>query len=356
MKSASSHILVFVDRFSKRVHLAAVPAQVTAKETAHIFLDVVFKHHGLPKELVSDRDPRFTSHFWRAVFDKLGTHLSMSTAAHPETDGQTERVNRVIGDVLRSYATSFKHWSDFLPLVEFAMNNSVHASAGFSPFFLNSGRHPTVPSSVMWSTPSSGGAPESRSAAELRAVDTSVAANFSPLEPLETATEATKKSVTDFLDERQAILRYVRDAIALSVDKQKENADKHGRKNKAKFKTNELVLLSTSNLPTHAVSNLGSTKLLPRFIGPFRIVHRKGDAYTLDIPSGMRLHPTFYVGRLKKYQTWSPVEDINLDDPRPGDPDSPFDAESAQVPAPLVETPRACVSQRRCSWRQLSNS
>jgi len=89
-------ILVFVDRFSKMVHLAAVPAQVTAKETAHIFLEVVFKHHGLPKELVSDRDPRFTSHFWRAVFDKLGTQLSMSTAAHPETDGQTERVNRVM--------------------------------------------------------------------------------------------------------------------------------------------------------------------------------------------------------------------------------------------------------------------
>jgi hypothetical protein len=92
-------ILVFVDRFSKMVHLAAVPSQVSAKETAHIFLEIVFKHHGLPSELVSDRDPRFTSQFWRSIFDKLGTKLTMSTAAHPETDGQTERVNRVLGDV-----------------------------------------------------------------------------------------------------------------------------------------------------------------------------------------------------------------------------------------------------------------
>lgn len=281
-------ILVFVDRFSKMVHLAAVPSQVTAKETANIFLDVVFKHHGLPKELVSDRDPRFTSHFWRAVFEKLGTQLSMSTAAHPETDGQTERVNRVLGDILRSYATSFKHWSDFLPLVEFALNNSVHASTGFTPFFLNSGRHPTVPASALWGqSPQSGGeASEATSDAAskrtdtLNATDVSVDANFSPLEPLEMATEATKKSVDDFLDQRESILRYVRDAIALSVDKQKENADRKGRRNKAIFKLNELVLLSTANLPKHAISNLGSTKLLPRFVGPFRIVHRKGDAYT----------------------------------------------------------------------------
>ncbi|KAE9283089.1 hypothetical protein PR003_g27231 [Phytophthora rubi] len=121
-------IAVFVDRFSKMVHLAAVPAVVTAKQTARLFVDMVFRHHGMPIDIVSDRDPRFTARFWQEVFELLGTQLSMSTADHPQTDGQTERVNRVLVDALKSYAHSFQYWSDCLPMAEFAINNSVHVS------------------------------------------------------------------------------------------------------------------------------------------------------------------------------------------------------------------------------------
>ncbi|KAF1319508.1 reverse transcriptase, partial [Globisporangium splendens] len=142
-------ILVFVDRFSKMVHLAPVSDKISAEKTAKVFVDVVFRLHGLPVEIVSDRDTRFTSKFWRALFGLLDTKLSMSTAAHPETDGQTERVNRVLEDVLRSYATSFKEWSEFLPLAEFALNNSTHVSTGHSPFYVNYGIHPRVPASIM---------------------------------------------------------------------------------------------------------------------------------------------------------------------------------------------------------------
>ncbi|KAE8963394.1 hypothetical protein PR001_g29386 [Phytophthora rubi] len=116
-------VLVFVDRFTKMVHL--IPS------------------------IVSDRDPRFTSAFWSSLFQILGTKLSMSTAAHPETDGQTERVNRVLEDVLRSYATSFASWSSFLPLAEFALNNAERASTGLTPFFANNARHPRVPA-LIW--------------------------------------------------------------------------------------------------------------------------------------------------------------------------------------------------------------
>ncbi|KAE8955818.1 hypothetical protein PF011_g31683 [Phytophthora fragariae] len=133
-------VLVFVDRFSKMVHLAPVAAEVTADESAELFLDLVFRHHGLPESIVSDRDPRFTSAFWTRLFALLDTRLLMSTAAHPETDGQTERVNRVLEDVLRSYATSFASWSSFLPTAEFALNNSTHASTGLTPFFVNNAR------------------------------------------------------------------------------------------------------------------------------------------------------------------------------------------------------------------------
>ncbi|KAE8973089.1 hypothetical protein PR002_g26305 [Phytophthora rubi] len=138
-------VLIFVDRFSKMVFLAPIAAEVTADESAELFLDLVFRHHGLPESIVSDRDPRFTSAFWTRLFALLGTRLLMSTAAHPETDGQTERANRVLEDVLRSYATYFVSWGSFLPMVEFALNNSTHTSTGLTLFFVNKSRHPCVP-------------------------------------------------------------------------------------------------------------------------------------------------------------------------------------------------------------------
>ncbi|KAF1336587.1 Pol protein, partial [Globisporangium splendens] len=144
--SKKTGILVIVDRFSKMVHLSAVPASVTAKQTAQIFLDSVFRLHGMPTEIVSDRDPRFTAAFWQELFRLLGTQLKMSTADHPQADGQTERVNRTLEDILRSYAHSFTHWNECLPLAEFAINNSVHVSTGHTPFYVNALRHPRVPS------------------------------------------------------------------------------------------------------------------------------------------------------------------------------------------------------------------
>ncbi|GAB9477757.1 Transposon Tf2-6 polyprotein, partial [Globisporangium polare] len=155
-------VVVFVDRFSKMVHLAPVSTSITAEQTAVIFLDVVFRLHGLPESIVSDRDPRFTSAFWTKLFDLLGSRLLMSTAAHPETDGQTERVNRVLEDVLRSYATSYSSWSEFLPLAEFALNNAVHSSSGLTPFYVNHARHPRVPAML-----AVGGAPTEPAASTL---------------------------------------------------------------------------------------------------------------------------------------------------------------------------------------------
>jgi hypothetical protein len=142
-------ICVFVDRLSKMVHLAPVRQQVTGKQTASLFLEHVFKAHGIPESIVSDRDPRFTSAFWRHLFDQMGTTLAMSTADHPQTDGQTERVNRVVEDIIRSICgENTRDWSDKLPFVEFAIHNSVHASTGETPFFLNGLRHPRTPASL----------------------------------------------------------------------------------------------------------------------------------------------------------------------------------------------------------------
>ena len=138
-------ILVFVDRFSKMVHLAAVNELISAHGCARVFIDTVFRLHGLLRELVYDRYPRFTAAFWQYVFRSLETRLAMSTSDHPETDGQTERVNRVLEEILRGYVQSFTDWRESLLMVEFAINKSVHASTTYTPFFVNSLHHPRLP-------------------------------------------------------------------------------------------------------------------------------------------------------------------------------------------------------------------
>ncbi|GMG18031.1 unnamed protein product [Phytophthora fragariaefolia] len=100
--AGNTGVVAFVDRLSKMAHLAAVPDTIDGDGTDSLFLDRVFRQHGLPEAVVSDRDPRFTGKFWTSIFAVLGTRLDMATADHPQTDGQTERVNRVVEDVLRS--------------------------------------------------------------------------------------------------------------------------------------------------------------------------------------------------------------------------------------------------------------
>ncbi|KAF1313538.1 reverse transcriptase, partial [Globisporangium splendens] len=232
-KHGRNGILVFVDRFSKMVHLAPVSDKISAEMTAKVFVDVVFRLHGLPSEIVSDRDTRFTSRFWRTLLGILDTKLSMSTAAHPETDGQTERVNRVLEDVLRSYATSFGEWSEFLPLAEFALNNSTHVSTGHTPFYVNYGLHPRVPASLVGevSTLSGGETMAKEPQSDLNAV-AELKANFDSMKPLDDMTSREEQQVDDFIVRRQAVVRFVRDAIAKAQDLQKEQADRSGRKNK----------------------------------------------------------------------------------------------------------------------------
>ncbi|KAG3020775.1 hypothetical protein PC120_g9066 [Phytophthora cactorum] len=144
--AGNTGIVVFVDRLSKMAHLAAVPDTIDGEGTALLFLDRVFRQHGLPEAIVSDRDPRFTAKFWKSLFQVLGTRLDMSTADHPQTDGQTERVNRVVEDILRSVCAEAPwRWSEVLPPVELALNNPVHDSTGFTPFFVNGLADPRVP-------------------------------------------------------------------------------------------------------------------------------------------------------------------------------------------------------------------
>ncbi|GMG17590.1 unnamed protein product [Phytophthora fragariaefolia] len=252
-------VVVFVDRLSKMAHLAAVPDTIDGEGIATLFLDRVFRQHGLPEAVVSDRDPRFTGKFWTSIFAELGTRLDMSTADHPQTDGQTERVNRAVEDVLRSIcAEPPKRWGAMLPLVEFALNNAVHASTCYTPFYVNDLLRPRAPLSPP--LPGSGLSGGDEFAERL--------ADISPL--------ADRKQVDTFLSTRLSVLRHVQDAMAESKDKQKEHADAKGRSNVNCYEVGDLVLLNAKNLPTHAVSAVFKTKLRPRFIGSFKVVAKKG--------------------------------------------------------------------------------
>ncbi|KAF1317040.1 Pol protein, partial [Globisporangium splendens] len=336
--SKKTGILVIVDRFSKMVHLSAVPASVTAKQTAQIFLDSVFRLHGMPTEIVSDRDPRFTAAFWQELFRLLGTQLKMSTADHPQTDGQTERVNRTLGDILRSYVHSFTHWSKCLPLAEFAINDSVHVSTGHTPFYVNALRHPRLPSILGGMSPPSVTSPLSGGGVYKAAAAASEHSETPHQHEQVTAHAAiVDKDIVTTVLQRQAAIRFVRDSIADAVDGQKEQADKSGRKNTNEFKRNSLVLLSTANLPNRVASS-DSNKLLPRYIGPFKVLERIGDAYTLELPPTTRLHPTFYVGRPKAYHRHddSPVSSSSRDRGREGS-----QAQACDQPRASKDSPRA---------------
>jgi hypothetical protein len=139
-------ITVFVDRLSKMVRLAPCKKNNDAPEVAQLFLEHVFRSHGVPKEFVSDRGTVFTSKFWQSFTKLLGVSSAMSSAFHPQSDGNTERVNRIMEDVLRHYIdASQTNWASLLPLVEFAINDSWHESIKAIPFTVVYGRRPPLP-------------------------------------------------------------------------------------------------------------------------------------------------------------------------------------------------------------------
>lgn len=136
-------IYVVVDRFSKMAHFIACKKINDATHIENLFFSEIVRLHGLPISIVSDRDTKFVGHFWRTLRKKLGTKLSFSSAYHPQMDGQTEVVNRSLGNILRSLVhQNPKQWDLELAQVEFAYNDTPNRSTGMSPFHIVFGMHP----------------------------------------------------------------------------------------------------------------------------------------------------------------------------------------------------------------------
>ena len=142
-------ILTFVDRLSKMIILIPTKEAIDAQQFAQLFYEHVVCKHGMPVTLVSDRGTLVNNAFWRALTKLIQLDHRMSSAYHPQTDGQTERTNRVVEEMLRSYIRpDQRDWDEHLPSCEFAINNSVHSTTGFTPFYLCTGQHPLTPATM----------------------------------------------------------------------------------------------------------------------------------------------------------------------------------------------------------------
>ena len=272
-------ILVVVDKYSKMIHCIPTTTTVTAPQLAKLFFNEIVRHHGVPSSIISDRDPRFTSSFWQQLWKQLGTKLAMSTAYHPQTDGQTERANRTIEEMLRSYVSSKQNdWDECLVAVEIAYNNSKQSSTGFSPFYLNYGQHPSLPLSL--------------------AISDNESNNSNA-----TAEQMLEKLFDDLISAEKNMSK--------AQEKQSHYTNLH--RQHIEFDVGDKVMLSTADL---RLKMKITPKLTARYIGPFAIKKKLSPLnYELDLPSTLSIHPVFHISKLKLYKESEQFSEVRADNP-----------------------------------------
>jgi hypothetical protein len=265
---------VVVDRLTKTSHFIPVKTTYNSAMLAELYMSRIVCLHGIPKKIVSDRGTQFTSHFWQQLHDALGTHLKFSSAYHPQTDGQTERTNQILEDMLRACALQDQlGWDKRLPYAKFSYNNSYQASLKMSPFEALYGRNYRTP--LHWDQPGE------------RQV-------FGP----------------NILLEAEENIRMVRENLKAAQSRQKSYADT--RRRELSFEVGDYVYLKVS--PIRGTKRFGvKGKLAPRYIGLYQIQARRGEvSYQLSLPENLSVvHDVFHVSQLKKCLR-VPEEDLKL--------------------------------------------
>ena len=257
-------IWVIVDRLTKSAHFLPMKVNFSMDRLASIYIKDFVRMHGVPVSIVSDRDPRFTSRFWHSLQKALGTKLSFSTAFHPQIDGQSERVIQVLEDLLRACALDLKgNWDDYLPLVEFAYNNSFQASIEIAPFEALYGRRCRSP--VCWDD-----------VGEKKLLGSELV-------------QLTIEKVS-----------LIKEILKEAQSRQKSYVD--NRRRDLEFKVGDHVFLKVSLMKS--IMRFGRKgKLSPRFVGPFEVLERVGTlAYKVALPPSLsKIHNVFHVSTLRKY-------------------------------------------------------
>jgi transposase InsO family protein len=254
-------VMSVVDTLSKRTHFIPTHTTVNAEGAARLFLHHVWKLHGLPSKVVSDRGTQFVAGFTKELYKLLGIKIAASTAYHPQTDGQTERVNQELEQYIRLFTNERQgDWDDLLPMAEFQLNNRIHTSTQETPFMLDTGRHPRM--------------------------------GFEPR-----TGPSRIESASEFKERMKSALEEARSALTKAQEEMKTYYDRR-RLPTPNFQPGDKVFLEASDIRTTRPSQ----KLAHRRLGPFEVVKKVGShAYRLKLPRSMeRLHPVFPVVKLMK--------------------------------------------------------
>ena len=263
-KRGRDSVFVVVDRFSKMAHFIACHKTDDASHIADLFFKEIVRLHGMPRTIVSDRDAKFLSYFWKTLWGKLGTKLLFSTTCHPQTDGQTEVVNRTLSSLLRAIIKkNLKTWEDCLPHVEFAYNISIHSATKFSPFEIVYG--------------------------------------FNPLSPLDLTPLPLSERVNLDGKKKAEFVKQIHEKARLNVERRTEQYVRQANKGRKKvvFVPGDWVWL---HLRKERFPEQRRSKLLPRGDGPFQVVERINDnAYKIDLPGEYGVSTSFNVADLSPF-------------------------------------------------------